>query len=147
MSCLRPGAIIVEYTCALRLLPLGVINEKGEILSNVRDTYITAPGTGFLPSETAEHHRAHILRLTELALKEANCTPKDLSCLAYTKGSYEPFRVLCMMFGVRFDSFSLFLECQKFYKICWVLLAKCDWRFSMYASPARVILHSRPNLN
>ena len=36
---------------------IGIIDEKGEILSNVRKTYITPIGTGFVPKETADHHR------------------------------------------------------------------------------------------
>ena len=36
---------------------IGIIDEKGNILSNPRKTYITPPGTGFVPKETADHHR------------------------------------------------------------------------------------------
>jgi N6-L-threonylcarbamoyladenine synthase len=67
-------------------LGVGIVNEKGEILSNPRVTYITPPGTGFLPRETADHHRAHIMELTNRALEEAGLKPSDLSALAYTKG-------------------------------------------------------------
>jgi len=31
-------------------------------------------GTGFLPRETAEHHRKHVLEIVKQALKEANLT-------------------------------------------------------------------------
>jgi tRNA A37 threonylcarbamoyltransferase TsaD len=57
-----------------------------EILSNVRATYITPPGMGFLPRETAQHHQAHILDLIDQALTEAKIQPKDLDAIAYTKG-------------------------------------------------------------
>ena len=40
---------------------IGIIDETGHIYSNPRTTYITPPGTGFMPKETAEHHRAKVL--------------------------------------------------------------------------------------
>jgi N6-L-threonylcarbamoyladenine synthase len=46
------------------------------VLSNPRETYITPPGTGFLPKETAEHHRKKVLDLVKKALKEANLSFK-----------------------------------------------------------------------
>ena len=65
---------------------IGIVNSKGEILANVRETYITPPGEGFLPSETAKHHQTHIIPLIKKALKEANLTKDDITGIAYTKG-------------------------------------------------------------
>jgi len=65
---------------------VGVVRSDGTILSNPRRTYITPPGTGFLPRETAEHHREVILDLVQQALDEAGIAPGDLDCLCYTKG-------------------------------------------------------------
>ena len=65
---------------------VGVVRSDGEILSNPRKTYITPPGTGFLPRETAEHHRQVILGIVQDALEEAGIDPEDLDCLCYTKG-------------------------------------------------------------
>jgi len=56
------------------------------ILANPRVTFITPPGTGFLPRETAQHHKEHILGLVRAALKEANVTPDMLDGIAYTRG-------------------------------------------------------------
>jgi len=42
---------------------VGIIDETGKIYSNPRTTFITPPGTGFMPKETAEHHRGKILGL------------------------------------------------------------------------------------
>jgi len=42
---------------------IGICNENGEIFSNPRKTFVTPPGTGFLPRETAYHHRKVILDL------------------------------------------------------------------------------------
>ena len=35
---------------------VGIVDIKGEILANPWETFITPPGTGFIPKETAEHH-------------------------------------------------------------------------------------------
>jgi N6-L-threonylcarbamoyladenine synthase len=57
-----------------------------DILSNPRKTYITPPGTGFLPKETAWHHQRHIVALVKCALVEANIEMKDLDAICFTKG-------------------------------------------------------------
>lgn len=67
-------------------IAVGVVCDDGRILSNVRKTYITPPGTGFLPRETAQHHNEHILGLVQKALDDAHITSDDISCICYTKG-------------------------------------------------------------
>jgi len=42
-------------------ISVGIIDETGHIYANPRMTYISPPGTGFMPKETAEHHRKFIL--------------------------------------------------------------------------------------
>ncbi|KAK2498923.1 hypothetical protein MC885_003951 [Smutsia gigantea] len=64
---------------------VGVVRD-GQVLANPRRTYITPPGTGFLPGDTARHHRAVILDLLQEALTEAGLTHQDIDCIAYTKG-------------------------------------------------------------
>lgn len=66
-------------------LGVGILRDE-EILANIRDTYITPPGTGFLPSETARHHREVIIDLIKNALIEAKLTWKEIDCICYTKG-------------------------------------------------------------
>ena len=65
---------------------VGVVASDGTVLSNPRRTYITPPGTGFLPRETAQHHAAHVLPLVQQALAEAKLSPQSLSAIAFTKG-------------------------------------------------------------
>ncbi|KAM0558460.1 hypothetical protein ACHAPJ_004650 [Fusarium lateritium] len=70
-------------------LGIGVILHtptETKILSNLRDTFVSPPGTGFLPKDTAAHHRAHFVRLAREALAEARITPSDVDCICYTKG-------------------------------------------------------------
>ncbi len=56
------------------------------VLANVRKTYITPPGEGFQPKDTALHHRKVILGLLKDALKAANIQPTELDCICFTKG-------------------------------------------------------------
>lgn len=65
---------------------VGICDQHGNILSNPRTTYITPPGTGFLPRETADHHRDNILDILDQALKQANVTIEDIDVITYTKG-------------------------------------------------------------
>ena len=63
-----------------------LISKDGEVLSNPRRTYITPPGEGFLPRDTAKHHRDNVLVVLKEALDEANLTPDKIDAVAYTKG-------------------------------------------------------------
>jgi N6-L-threonylcarbamoyladenine synthase len=42
-------------------ISVGIVNENGDILANPRTTHITPPGSGFMPKETAKHHRENVL--------------------------------------------------------------------------------------
>lgn len=59
---------------------------RAKVLSNVRDTYITPPGEGFLPRDTARHHRNWVVRVIKQALKEAQVNGEDLDCICFTQG-------------------------------------------------------------
>jgi hypothetical protein len=58
------------------------------ILSNIRHTYVTPPGEGFLPSDTARHHKRWIGEVVEKALKEGGKTMEDVDVVCFTKGTY-----------------------------------------------------------
>lgn len=66
-------------------LGIGVVN-NGVVLSNCRRTFITPPGEGFLPKETAEHHRKIILKVLKEALEQAGLKHQDIDVVCYTKG-------------------------------------------------------------
>ena len=57
-----------------------------QILSNLRHTFVSPPGTGFLPKDTAAHHRRWVVRLVKQAMKQANIKLEDVDCICYTKG-------------------------------------------------------------
>jgi N6-L-threonylcarbamoyladenine synthase len=56
------------------------------ILANLRHTYHAPPGAGFLPKETAKHHRSWVVRLVKQSLRQAGITPSQIDCICYTKG-------------------------------------------------------------
>jgi N6-L-threonylcarbamoyladenine synthase len=56
------------------------------VLANLRHTYNSPPGTGFLPKDTAVHHRKWIIRLIKEALHHAKLSPKDVDVICYTRG-------------------------------------------------------------
>lgn len=57
-----------------------------QVLANIRHTYVSPPGEGFLPKDTARHHRAWVVKLVKKALKKARVTVNDVDCICYTKG-------------------------------------------------------------
>ncbi|KAJ0413871.1 tRNA N6-adenosine threonylcarbamoyltransferase [Aspergillus carlsbadensis] len=56
------------------------------VLANIRHTYVSPPGEGFLPKDTARHHRAWVVKLVKKALCEARISAADVNCICYTKG-------------------------------------------------------------
>ncbi|KAF2157961.1 peptidase M22, glycoprotease [Myriangium duriaei CBS 260.36] len=61
-------------------------SEPVRILANLRHTYVSPPGTGFLPKDTALHHRRWVVRLVKQAMKQASITIEDVDCICFTKG-------------------------------------------------------------
>ena len=59
---------------------------KPVVLSNIRHTFVSPPGTGFLPKDTAKHHREWVVSVTEQALTKAGVCVADIDCICYTKG-------------------------------------------------------------
>ncbi|XP_060758890.1 tRNA N6-adenosine threonylcarbamoyltransferase isoform X2 [Neoarius graeffei] len=77
--------VVIGFEGSANKIGIGIVRD-GEVLSNPRRTYITPPGQGFLPRETAKHHRGVILTVLREALDEAGLKPSDIDCVAYTKG-------------------------------------------------------------
>ena len=64
---------------------VGIVRD-GNILSNPRRTYNAPTGQGFLPKDTAIHHRSVVLDVVQEALEEANIKPSEIDAVAFTKG-------------------------------------------------------------
>ncbi|KAF7721068.1 putative tRNA threonylcarbamoyladenosine biosynthesis protein kae1 [Apophysomyces ossiformis] len=81
--------VAIGFEGSANKLGIGIIrheNGKVDILANIRDTYITPPGQGFLPRDTAQHHRDCVLTVLKKAMSEAGMTPKDIDVICFTKG-------------------------------------------------------------
>lgn len=77
--------LAIGFEGSANKIGVGIVRD-GEVLANVRETYVTPPGTGFLPRETAVHHREKILGILKEALRVAGVDPKDIDVVCYTKG-------------------------------------------------------------
>ncbi|CAI2165347.1 8492_t:CDS:2 [Funneliformis geosporum] len=83
--------IAIGFEGSANKLGIGIIEHSTEtgvvnILANIRHTHVTPPGTGFLPRDTAVHHREHIIPVVKEALKTSNVQIKDIDVICYTKG-------------------------------------------------------------
>jgi N6-L-threonylcarbamoyladenine synthase len=61
--------IILGIEGSANKIGVGIVTDQGEILANPRKTFISPPGQGFRPKETADHHRKEILNILKEALK------------------------------------------------------------------------------
>merc|ERR1711936_1413013 len=77
--------IAIGFEGSANKLGIGIIKD-GIVLSNPRHTYITPPGQGFLPRDTAKHHQKHALDVLQKALDEAQLKAEDIDCVCFTKG-------------------------------------------------------------
>ncbi len=77
--------LVIGFEGSANKIGVGIIQD-GKVLSNPRHTFISPPGEGFMPNETAKHHKAHILGLTKQAIEEAKIRPSDLDAICFTKG-------------------------------------------------------------
>merc|ERR1712093_134871 len=69
-------------------LGVGVIShppngEPAQILSNIRHTFVSPPGEGFLPKDTAKHHRSWVVKLVKQAMSQAGVAIKDVDCSSF----------------------------------------------------------------
>ena len=61
-------------------------NAPATILSNIRHTYVSPPGAGFLPKDVAQHHRRHVVSLAKAVLTESRIPISKIDCICYTRG-------------------------------------------------------------
>ena len=85
----RVGSICLAIEGSANKIGVGIVRYDGgggscgdggnfKILSNPRKTFLTKPGTGFLPRETAWHHQNHVAQLVQKALDEVDLTMNDV---------------------------------------------------------------------
>ncbi|KAK8145820.1 putative tRNA threonylcarbamoyladenosine biosynthesis protein kae1 [Beauveria asiatica] len=91
MDMSKPSWIALGCEGSANKLGIGVIQHtptSTTILSNLRDTFNAPPGAGFLPKDTAAHHRRVFVSLARRALLAAGITDPgaQLSCVCFTQG-------------------------------------------------------------
>lgn len=77
--------IVIGLEGSANKIGVGIV-EDGKVLCNPRRTYVTPPGQGFIPNDTAKHHQANVLGVLHQALSQANITPQQIDAIAFTKG-------------------------------------------------------------
>jgi len=75
---------------------VGVIDDKGNILANVKDSYTTEQG-GIHPTEAKNHHKACKDVVVENALNEAGLTMKDIDLISFSQA---PGMAPCLVVGM-----------------------------------------------
>lgn len=77
--------ICIGFEGTAHTFGVGIINEKGDVLANVKDTYKRDEG-GLIPRELAEHHAELAPQLVMRALREAGVGWGDVGVVAYSAG-------------------------------------------------------------
>ena len=77
--------VAIGFEGSANKIGIGIVRD-GQVLSNPRRTYITPPGQGFQPRDTAVHHRQCVLEVLREALADAKLAPKDIDVVCFTKG-------------------------------------------------------------
>jgi universal protein Kae1 len=78
---------------------IGIVSDKGKILSNVWDMYRPPEGWGIKPAEAAQHHRKVCREVLEKSLSSAGVSLKDINLVAFSQGPGLP---PCLKEGLAF---------------------------------------------
>ena len=78
---------------------IGIVDSKGKILADVRDTFTTKKG-GMIPNEVALHHEKVKERVLEEALKSSDTNLEDIDVIAFSQG---PGLAPCLVVGMNFS--------------------------------------------
>jgi N6-L-threonylcarbamoyladenine synthase len=89
--------MILGIECTAHTFGVGVVN-KGKVLSNVRDMYVTESG-GIVPTESAEHHKIVASVVYEKALAEAGVKEEEIKAIALSNA---PGLSPCLYVGANF---------------------------------------------
>ncbi|RLJ05986.1 MAG: bifunctional N(6)-L-threonylcarbamoyladenine synthase/serine/threonine protein kinase [Candidatus Aenigmatarchaeota archaeon] len=78
---------------------IGIVSDRGEILSNVSSIYKPPKGWGIKPTDAAQHHKKISQTLLKKSLKLAKKTLKDIELVAFSQGPGLP---PCLHTGLNF---------------------------------------------
>ncbi|MBI4447543.1 tRNA (adenosine(37)-N6)-threonylcarbamoyltransferase complex transferase subunit TsaD [Candidatus Woesearchaeota archaeon] len=90
--------ICLGLECTAHTFGIGIVDDKGKILADVRDMYQTSMG-GIIPHEAAHHHRLVRENLLGQALTEAKLKISDIDFFAVSSGPGLP---PCLLAGMEF---------------------------------------------
>ncbi len=77
--------IVLGIESTAHTFGVSVVNDKGKILSDVRDMYVTDTG-GIIPIECKKHHEKVSDKVIKEALSQANLNLKDIDIIAFSQG-------------------------------------------------------------
>lgn len=89
--------MILGIECTAHTFGVGICN-KGKILANIKDMYITDSG-GIIPIKSAEHHSSVSERIFEQALNAAKIKKEQITAIALSNA---PGLAPCLLAGMRF---------------------------------------------
>jgi N6-L-threonylcarbamoyladenine synthase len=67
-------------------LGVGIIDEKGNILANVKKQYVNNQGGGIKPYDVSQHHYSCMVGVLKQALNEASLNIKDIDVISFSQG-------------------------------------------------------------
>ncbi|MCS7105846.1 MAG: KEOPS complex N(6)-L-threonylcarbamoyladenine synthase Kae1 [Candidatus Aenigmarchaeota archaeon] len=65
---------------------VGIINEKGEILADERDTYTPKIGKGIIPNEAKKHHEKVSIQVLKKTLENSGLSFDEIDVISYSAG-------------------------------------------------------------
>ncbi len=65
---------------------IGIMDDKGNILADVRDMFVPKPGKGFVPRELADHHLEVANKILNDALKKSKMKISDIDVISFSQG-------------------------------------------------------------
>ena len=77
--------IILGVESTAHTFGVGIVDDKGHVLSNVKDSY-TSEEKGMILDEVANHHKEVSDEILQKSLKEAGVTWDDIDLIAYSAG-------------------------------------------------------------
>jgi N6-L-threonylcarbamoyladenine synthase len=92
------GNFIVGVECTAHTFGVGVVDDRGKILANARDMFITESG-GIVPIEAGKHHLDVADKIWSESLKKANIKERDIKVIALANA---PGLAPCLVAGMNF---------------------------------------------
>jgi N6-L-threonylcarbamoyladenine synthase len=79
---------------------VGIVTDKGKVLSNVIDTYKPPKGWGIKPTDASDHHIKVSSQVLQESLKTAGTSIKDINLISFSSG---PGLAPCLHAGLNFS--------------------------------------------